>query len=162
MAKAKSSTPKAPKAKRTPGKAGMVPQIGSKAPKAAPATDAKPSTDAVALPQEANAVKAPLLTEAEALAAAKAAFGDHIVAVTQTGVKGQATRVKIKCTDKQEVRGVSICDGTREIAIQDAFQVKRCASCQARIERKKRQAKRSLKQKAERAAARDAKAKAPA
>lgn len=114
---------------------------------------AAPAEAAPAVPQAANSVKAEPMSLEQALKTAQTQFGKHILEVTQQGVKGNATRVKIKCTDPQQVQGVSVCNLTREIAIQDAFQVKRCTACQARIERKKRQAKRSEKAKARRAAA---------
>ncbi len=144
----RSHTMAATKTSRKPAstttKAAKAPK-GSRKPKA---TDPAP----VAVPQAAQKKAEPMTME-QALSAAKTAFGAHIIGVTDTGVKGQATRVKIKCTDPQQVQGVSVCEGTREIAIQDAFQVVRCRACQARVERKKRQQKRSLKLKQRRAAA---------
>lgn len=43
----------------------------------------------------------------------------HVTKVAMLGVRGQAIRVVVKCTE----RG---CSATREIATQDAFQVTRC------------------------------------
>ncbi len=47
----------------------------------------------------------------------------HIKSVAATGVKGKITRVNVQCTN----RG---CSEMREIATQDAFQVKRCTAHQ--------------------------------
>lgn len=47
--------------------------------------------------------------------------------------KGVATRVLIECQNPQvNSKGDSICDETREIAVQDLFQVTRCVPCQNR------------------------------
>lgn len=97
-------------------------------------------------------VKRPEPTAEQALAKVRQAFGDHILAVTDLGPKG-ARRIAIACTDPQQVRGESICTGEREIAVQDAFQVRRCEACQARLVRKNRAAKRKAKAKAAKAAA---------
>lgn len=61
-----------------------------------------------------------------ALQAIKAKY-PHVAKVTQTGKRDQATRVEITCqAEYDEVK----CEGTREIATQDAFQVTRCHACQ--------------------------------
>lgn len=49
----------------------------------------------------------------------------HIRKVVATGKKGNPTRVIIGCT-----MGADGCEKERECAMQDAFQVKRCHSCQ--------------------------------
>lgn len=64
------------------------------------------------------------------LKAIKAKYG-HVIAVTEIGVRGQAVRIEIRCTE----RG---CTDTREIATQDAFQVSRCTACQAEYAKIKR------------------------
>ncbi len=43
----------------------------------------------------------------------------HVKSVAMLGVRGQAIRVVVKCTESK-------CSATREIATQDAFQVTRC------------------------------------
>lgn len=57
---------------------------------------------------------------------------DNVVKVAEAGPTGNPVRVVIECSDPQEQGGDSVCDGTREIAAQDVFQVRRCASCQKR------------------------------
>lgn len=64
------------------------------------------------------------------LKAIKAKYG-HVVAVTEIGVRGQAVRIEIRCTEQG-------CSTTREIATQDAFQVSRCGTCQAEYAKIKR------------------------
>ncbi len=67
---------------------------------------------------------------ANPLKAIKAQYG-HVVSVTKIGVKGQAIRIEIRCTEQG-------CSTTREIATQDAFQVQRCRPCQAEFAKIKR------------------------
>ena len=55
----------------------------------------------------------------------------HVKAVIALGVKGQAVRVVIECTEPK-------CKQTREIATQDAFQVKRCMEHQREYAKSKR------------------------
>ncbi len=69
-------------------------------------------------------------TKPDPLKAIKSKYG-HVVAVTEIGVRGQAVRIEIRCTE----RG---CTETREIATQDAFQVSRCRACQAEYAKIKR------------------------
>lgn len=59
----------------------------------------------------------------------------HIVRVTATGGRGQPTRVEIRCLEPMQRQGVSVCEGTREIATQDLFQVRQCRACRARADR---------------------------
>lgn len=77
----------------------------------------------------------------------------HLVSVAQRGPNGP-TRVVIECDDPQTRLNVSVCEGSREIAVQDLFQVHRCAACQDRVVRKARRARTAARDKALRAAAR--------
>lgn len=57
---------------------------------------------------------------------------NNVVSVTEWGSTGPS-RVIIECQDPQVTSdGESVCEGTREIATQDVFQVYRCAGCQRR------------------------------
>lgn len=57
---------------------------------------------------------------------------DRVVQISEYGSTGPA-RVIIECQDPQtKSDGTEICEGRREIATQDLFQVYRCASCQKR------------------------------
>ncbi len=81
-------------------------------------------------------------TAGDPLKAIKAKYG-HVVAVTEIGVRGQAVRISIRCTEDG-------CSTTREIATQDAFQVSRCGPCQrefAKARRRKTPAPDAPKQK---------------
>lgn len=84
----------------------------------------------------------------------------HVKEIVARGPNGP-TRVRIECTDPQtkqvDGKAVSVCEGTREIAVQDLFQVTRCASCQDRVVRKARRMRQAKKDKALRKAARDLK-----
>lgn len=65
-----------------------------------------------------------------------------VVRVTEMGKSGP-TRVVIKCQDPQTKQSEggeqkSVCEGEREIAIQDLFQVECCKPCQERKVRKAR------------------------
>jgi hypothetical protein len=66
----------------------------------------------------------------------------HVERVTELTNDGSPKRVVIRCTDPQtKMEGgkeVSVCEGTREIAIQDLFQVYRCTACADRVVRKAR------------------------
>lgn len=77
----------------------------------------------------------------------------HLVRVAQRGPNGP-TRVVIECDDPQVRLGVAVCEGEREIAVQDLFQVHRCGACQDRVVRKARRARTAARDKALRAAAR--------
>lgn len=81
----------------------------------------------------------------------------NILSVTAYGPNGP-TRVEIACDDPQTRQGVAICEGTREIAVQDLFQVHRCEACQSYVVRKARRARQAERDKALRAAAKAAKA----
>jgi hypothetical protein len=74
--------------------------------------------------------------------------------------KNGPTRVRIRCSDPQTkqdpsdaTKQISVCEGTREIAVQDLFQVRRCKACQDRVIRKNRRETQKTKNKALRAAA---------
>jgi hypothetical protein len=71
---------------------------------------------------------------------------------------GGPTRVEIACDDPQVRQGTPICEGTREIAVQDLFQVHRCEACQAYVTRKTRRAKQAARDADLRALARSLKA----
>lgn len=59
--------------------------------------------------------------------------GSRIIDVTEVTAKGNPARVIVKCADPQtNGAGDSVCDKTREVAIQDVFQVLRCVPCQKR------------------------------
>jgi hypothetical protein len=76
----------------------------------------------------------------------------HVVAVTELTKDGDPKRVIIECSDPQtkQVGGqdVSVCEKTREIAVQDLFQVYRCAACADRAVRKARRNRAKAKTKA--------------
>ncbi len=55
----------------------------------------------------------------------------HIQKVTAIGDSGKPTRILIECTEED-------CNTTREIATQDAFQVKRCGPCQREFAKRAR------------------------
>lgn len=74
-----------------------------------------------------------------------------VVRITEMGKSGPI-RVVIQCTDPQTVKGENICAGEREIAVQDLFQVRRCAPCQKRVTRSARRERQKAKDKALRAA----------
>lgn len=60
-------------------------------------------------------------------------YWNRVIEPTDWNEDGEATRVLIKCTDPQvDGDGESVCTETREIAVQDLFQVYRCESCQDR------------------------------
>lgn len=81
----------------------------------------------------------------------------NAVEVTEASPNGRPVRVTVKCQDPQvDSEGTSVCSKTREVAIQDVFQVKRCDSCQSRytqiyrnkLARERRQRHRDLESKA--------------
>lgn len=107
----------------------------------------------------------PVKTAEEALAEAKATDGakwSKVVRVAEMGKSGP-TRVVISCQSPQTKRvngeDVSVCQGEREIAVQDLFQVTCCAGCQQRIVRKARRSKQRLRDKAMREQIKTARAK---
>lgn len=56
-----------------------------------------------------------------------------VLEVTEVTNRGNPSRVLIECQDPQvNSDGISVCQKTREIAVQDLFQVYRCESCQKR------------------------------
>ena len=56
-----------------------------------------------------------------------------ILEVTAVTSRGKPARVLIACADPQtNGQGESVCQDTRDIAVQDTFQVFRCMSCQRR------------------------------
>lgn len=57
----------------------------------------------------------------------------HVVAVTETNDVGRPLRVEVSCTFAGEE-----CEGNRECATQDVFQVKRCRACQREYTRRNR------------------------
>lgn len=69
-----------------------------------------------------------------------------VVRIVEMGKSGP-TRVVIQCTDPQTVKGENICAGEREIAVQDLFQVRRCAPCQKRVTRAARRERQKAKDK---------------
>jgi hypothetical protein len=84
----------------------------------------------------------------------------HVTAIVAEGANGP-TRVRIRCTDPQtkqvDGKAVPVCEGEREIAVQDLFQVTRCVSCQDRVIRKARRVRQTTKNKQLRKIARDMK-----
>jgi hypothetical protein len=134
------------------------------APAAAPAA-AAPETPAAAAPAAAPAPK-PIPSPEDALAAARAADPARwslVLRVTEQTPKGAPKRVVIRCSDpqtKQDPDGVrrSVCEGEREIATQDLFQVRCCAPCADRLVRRARRDRAKRRDKSLRAAARAARA----
>lgn len=108
-----------------------VPQAkkGSKMGKPREAKKAKPS--AVKVEEEVSQED---LLDAAKLAVKKAKKdGDkrfaNVIEVTEATSKGNPARVVIECTDGSSPK----CEKTREIAVQDLFQVSRCTACQRRV-----------------------------
>lgn len=97
------------------------------------------------------------MERADAIVAERAQDADmpgwaNVVQVVEAGETGNPVRVLIECADPQERKGVSVCEGTREIAAQDVFQVTRCLPCQKRAFILKRGAKAKAKRAAKQAA----------
>lgn len=93
----------------------------------------------ITLERVANGSNGPTPDELRAKAEAQAAMVSgangraKILQVTEISTRGTPARVVIECLDPQvDGQGNSVCEGTREIAIQDHFQVTRCVPCQAR------------------------------
>lgn len=163
-------TPKAPRAARTPKAPKQTPeQIAAIA--AAP-TDDEAKQDvapSAGVPAPAKPAKAErvLPTLDEALATAKQENPTRyarVVRVTELTKDGSPKRVVIECADpqtKQAAPGVdeSVCEGTREIAVQDLFQVECCAACADRKVRKARRNRAKARDKAARATVRALKGK---
>jgi len=60
-------------------------------------------------------------------------YWKNVKEIVETTSKGRPARVVVRCSDPQKVAdGSSVCEKTREIAIQDLFQVVRCSACQRR------------------------------
>lgn len=58
---------------------------------------------------------------------------DHVAEVVDASETGRPLAVKIRCTDPQvDGAGESVCEKTRIVTIQDAFQTVRCEACQGR------------------------------
>lgn len=94
-------------------------------------------------PKAAKPEKAPkaLPTEEAEVARLNAKYaGAKVLAVTEWGKRG-ATRVKVGCSHVAE--DGTTCGAAREIAVQDAFQVRRCLTHQKTVGRKGRSAKRA-------------------
>ncbi len=98
--------------------------------------DAKPKrakAEKVALPAKEAMAKAQALVKERAKDADMPGW-DNVTKVVEAGPDGKPVRVEIECQDPQETRdGESVCEGKREIAAQDVFQVSRCAACQKRV-----------------------------
>lgn len=63
----------------------------------------------------------------------KKAGYDRIVGVVEASPEGRPLVVTVKCIDPQvDGDGNSVCAKTRDVKIQDVFQVTRCEPCQAR------------------------------
>lgn len=59
--------------------------------------------------------------------------GARVISVTESTPSGNPSRVVVKCADPQtNSNDESVCAKTREVAIQDVFQVVRCLPCQKR------------------------------
>jgi hypothetical protein len=80
---------------------------------------------------------------------------EHVTAVASLTKDGKPARVVILCADPQTKQGadgkaISVCEGTREIAVQDLFQVRCCAACADRKVRKARRERTKARNKAAR------------
>lgn len=154
QAKTKSTRkPKATKGEQTTAPASGSPEQGE---------EQVPAQEATTAPAKAPKEPKVLPTPAEALAAAKldnpARFA-HVLSVVEQTKDGSPKRVVVECTDKQTKTApdgslVSGCTGTREIAVQDLFQVRCCAWCADRLVRKARRNRAKSRDKALRAQAR--------
>lgn len=120
------------------------------------AQEATPQAD-----REMGKVAKVLPTPTEALATAKQdnpSRYEHVLRVTEQSKDGSPKRVVIACSDKQYKQApdgtlVSGCEGEREIATQDLFQVTSCAWCADRKVRKARRNRAKSRDKALRAQA---------
>lgn len=104
------------------------------------------STEQVSTTTETPKAEAkPLPTPDEALATAKADPKTseryaHVLRVVAQTKDGRPARVVVPCQNPQTKQGpngerVSVCEGEREIATQDLFQVSCCAACAERLVR---------------------------
>lgn len=131
---------------------------------AAPGGDQPAGEASTATPKASKPARV-LPTVAEALSTAKAANPGryaNVIEVTELTKDGEPKRVVIKCSDpqtKHDAGGqvVSVCETTREIAVQDLFQVQCCAACAERKVRIARRDRAKRKNKALRAAIKAAK-----
>ena len=110
------------------------------------ATEQAPVAEATSEPTpKAKAEPKPLPTLDEALVTAKAdpktseRFA-HVLRVTEQTKDGRPARVVVPCRNPQTKQGpdgerISVCEGEREIATQDLFQVVCCAACAERLVR---------------------------
>ncbi len=122
-------------------------------------------TPAAAKPEKAPKV---LPTLEQAHATATAANPDRyasVVRVVELTKDGEPKRVVIACRDPQSKQGpdgqpISVCEGEREIAVQDLFQVECCAACADRKVRIARRNRAKRKNRALREAIKAAKAAA--
>lgn len=110
------------------------------------AKTADASTSTSTIEAASVAVAKPVPTPSESLLAARAANPTRyalVESVVEQGQDGAPKRVVIRCADPQTKQGadgqpMSVCTGTREIAVQDLFQVTACAACADRKVRKAR------------------------
>ncbi len=118
----------------------FAPKKTAAAPAAAATEEApaKQKTPKAEKPKAEKAPKAekPLVSVEDQLKALKKSNPEmwgKVERVTEASDKNRPLRVLIKCTDPQTDReGNKLCGGTREIAVQDLFQVHRCQPCQKR------------------------------
>jgi hypothetical protein len=106
----------------------------------APADDtASPTTPAAKVTKQPKSLGV-ALTEISDLAERRGYA--TVIGVTEQTKDGSAKRVLIECGDPQTKQeggqDVSVCEKTREIAVQDLFQVRCCAACADRLVRKAR------------------------
>lgn len=132
-----------------------MPRSTQTTPAVAPAASAPVATprpyDLAAVMAEAKARRE---AKAEAAEQELLAKYPHILRVVERGERGPK-RVVIVCTDPHPR---ARCDGEREIATQDLFQVRRCASCAEKAVRVARREKAKARAKADRAALRELRA----
>lgn len=136
-------------------------------PASEPSQTETPAADGSPAAAPAKATK-PIPTPDEALTLAKASTEPGIaqryakvIRVTEQTKDGSPKRVVIQCQDPQTkfegTTPVSVCQGEREIAVQDLFQVECCAACADRKVRKARRDRAKRKNKAMRQAMKAAK-----
>ncbi len=110
------------------------------------ATDQKPSKEDYQrikglLEQVEQEPKAEVVTLEERQALEPDKWG-KVVRIVEASPEGKPYRVVIAC---QDVQDEEICEGEREIATQDLFQVERCVPCQRRAMNRRRAQKRKAK-----------------
>lgn len=118
----------------------------------AQATEAASAAPVAAAPKVEKVVETPeqILARLQSAKETKERWAP-VTRIIEMGKSGPI-RVEIQCTDPQTIKGENICVGTREIAVQDLFQVRRCAPCQKRVTRAARRERQKAKDKALRAA----------